>query len=49
MENDLGQSRFTILIKRSLPTMIRIINTILYSIFKFIRTYVKYAIDQIKN
>ena len=49
MEENLHQSKIIIFMKRILPSIIRIINTIFYTVLNFIKNSIKYALDQIKN
>jgi len=49
MEENLQENKFLVIMKRIWPTVLRIINIIVYGILNFIKTSVKYIIDQINN
>jgi len=49
MEENLQENKFLVIMKRIWPTVTRVINIIVYAILNFIKTMVRYIIDQLNN
>lgn len=49
MEENVQENKYIVFIKRILPTVIRITTIIIYTIFNFIKTSIRYIIDQLRN
>lgn len=49
MEENMQENKYLVFFKRILPTVIRVINITFYTIFTFIKTSVRYIMDQLRN
>jgi hypothetical protein len=49
MEENLQENKYIVFVKQIWPTIARMINIVLYTIFNFLKNSVSYIISQIKN
>jgi len=49
MEENLQENKLLVIMKRIWPTVLRVINIIVYGLLNFIKTMIKYIIDQIND
>jgi hypothetical protein len=49
MEENLQENKYIVFLKQIWPTIARVVNIVLYTIFTFLKNSVNYIISQIRN
>ncbi len=49
MDENLQQNQYILILRRTMPTLIRWTKIIFYTIFMFIKNSINYMIDQMRN